>query len=122
MPYTVDQNYLEKSLPVGKCLIDPCIMYTNSDLMKAKWEGNVMFDPFEMWSLAIESGDVSCMKNIFVFGVGKQNSRHSENRSTNSFWQNNKFSAKTRNARCFLFTSLSKTYIVKTIFESVVTC
>ena len=35
-----------------------------------------MFDPFEMWSLAIESGDVSCMKNIFVFGVGKQNSRH----------------------------------------------
>ena len=50
-----------------------------------------------------------------ILGIG-------ESRSTNSFWQNNNFSAKTRNTRCFLFTSLSKTYIVKTIFESVVTC
>ena len=97
-------------------------MHTNSDPMKAKLEGCVTFDPFETWSLAIESVDISFVKNIFVFGVGKQNSRHSENRSTNSFWQSNKFSAKTRNTRrCFLFTSLSESYIVKTIFESALT-
>ena len=53
----------------------------NSDPVKTKSKGRVMFDPFGTWSRTTESGDVSSAKNIFICGFGKKNSRHSENES-----------------------------------------
>ena len=38
----------------------------NSDPVKTKSKGRVMFDPFGTWSRTTESDDVSSAKNIFV--------------------------------------------------------